>query len=45
MSGLSGLSNHLRERSFLIWEAVGFFVMSVSRSAAGWGPAVDGPTV
>jgi hypothetical protein len=24
MSGLAGLSNHWRERSFLIWAAVGF---------------------
>src|SRR5262245_54133281 len=29
MSGLSGLSNHCRERSFLIWAAVGFFGLGI----------------
>src|SRR5512145_2829787 len=30
MSGLAGLSNHWRERSFLIWAAVVFLGMGVS---------------
>jgi hypothetical protein len=29
MSGLSGLSNHWRERSFLIWAALGFFPLAM----------------
>src|SRR6476660_8159740 len=29
MSGLSGLSNHCRERSFLIWAAVGFLWLGI----------------
>ena len=29
MSGLSGLSNHWRERSFLIWAAVGFLPLAI----------------
>src|SRR3954447_18130952 len=29
MSGLSGVSNHCRERSFLIWAAVGFFPLAM----------------
>src|SRR5262249_7698764 len=34
MSGLSGLSNHCRERSFLIWAAVGFFALAIGVSSA-----------
>src|SRR5436190_1992618 len=33
MSGLSGLSNHCRERSFLIWAAVGFFPLCIGVSS------------
>src|SRR5436190_15522841 len=33
MSGLSGLSNHCRERSFLIWAAVGFFPLGIGVSS------------
>src|SRR5215471_9759397 len=33
MSGLSGLSNHRRERSFLIWAAVGFFALAIGVSS------------
>ena len=33
MSGLSGLSNHCRERSFLIWAAVGFFPLAIGVSS------------
>src|SRR5262244_2044404 len=33
MSGLSGLSNHCRERSFLIWATVGFFALAIGVSS------------
>src|SRR5215475_11862429 len=33
MSGLSGLSNHCRERSFLIWAVVGFFALAIGVSS------------